>query len=123
MPTLAIVLWVTVGCLVLSTVTLFVLVCSLRRQLRTCARAVPVQKAFEHQRHDIRRLQLAQDRVARAHHQLSLRIPRPRFDERDTQVTPTVYDARPSWADDDLDTRRPQDGETFLPVDFRHDLW
>lgn len=125
MPTLALVLWVTVACLVLAVVALFVLVFSMRRQLRTCARAVPVKRALDAQTVVLRRHQLVHERQAKELRKISLRIPRPRFDERDTSpsLPPFELERQRGWSDDDDDTRDSAEGETFLPVSFEHDLW
>jgi hypothetical protein len=69
------------------------------------------------------RVVLAHRRVAKQVHKLDLRVPK-----RALRPPPEArpFDLRMparSWADDDYETRRMDGGETFLPVDFRHDLW
>lgn len=65
---------------------------------------------------ELRKLWLAHRRVAKLADKLKLRVPRPR-----AQPIPLVRPAR-TW-EDEYDTRNMDAGETFLPVDFRHDLW
>lgn len=51
------------------------------------------------------RMTAAHQRLAKQVHAIKLRTP------------------RRTWADDDRDTREMDGGETYLPVDFQHDLW
>jgi hypothetical protein len=121
MPTLALVLWATVAVLVVAVAALFALVCSARRQLRTCVRCVPAQRAFDNLQTAVRRHQLALDRQAQLLRRIALRVPRAAPDQLQTwrQVRPSLT----GWEDDYDDTRRSDTGETFLPVSFEHDLW
>ncbi len=38
-------------------------------------------------------------------------------------VNHVMRPAPPNWDDDRMKTRNLRHGETYLPVDFRHDLW
>jgi len=67
-------------------------------------------------RRELHKKQMAHERVAKKLEKLDRRVPKAEA------PIPLVRPAL-TWGDDDYETRSMDAGETFLPVDFRHDLW
>ncbi len=71
---------------------------------------------------ETRKVALAHQRVAKKLDKLDLRVPKTRLRPPPARAIPLCRPAE-SWEDGDYETRDMNAGETFLPVDFRHDLW
>lgn len=50
-------------------------------------------------------------------------VPRRPLSMMDMPPEPFPLSRRADWGDDRAKTRRMDQGETYLPIDFRHDLW